>query len=266
MIADNLFAVIDGATDVLGHVHPVRGINSSAFLAGWLSAFFAQMPQDISLEEGLWHAVAGFRACLRDEWPDMLEIGTQGPSASVILVRVEDKGYSFAQLGDAVLLEKRAGKWKTMTTESTFHTQADKAMHEKMRALIQKGVVAPQEAVKHPEIVRLIKETRDSMNKYYAPFNASEACFPFIMSGTASFEDLEALALLSDGMNWPLEDGDGYEIAAEKIARYGNCAQYHKEMIERLDKDPGKEKYLRFKHADDASAVFLFAGKDTICS
>lgn len=257
-----IFSVIDGATDVIGGVHPVSGINAAAFLSQWLSGHIASFSTDLSLKESLNLAVLDFENLLRKEWPEKLALGAKGAGASVIVLRLENDSYSFVQLGDCVLLERRNARWRICSSVNKFHAQSDLDIQKVLSQKIAEGVES-KDALNTPEIVALIQQARENINIRYAHFNVEQECLSFAVSGEGNLNGVEALLLLSDGMAWPIKEdkyvGDlnPYILAAEKIYHYKSCARYYEDMIQKLDTDPLRQTFLRFKHADDASAVLL---------
>ena len=106
-----------------------------------------------------------------------------------------------------------------------------------------------------------VQKTRELYNIETGAFNGEPEVKNFTLSDKRSLEDVEALVLMCDGMAWPEGNKEtAYTIAAQQMIGTQGISGYYQKLKATFDTDPNMEKYLRFKHMDDATAIVLRFG------
>jgi hypothetical protein len=259
------FAVIDGATALSPGL--MEGLTPAAYCAEWLRAWLvAEADSGVaasrSARDSLVEANREFGHHLQNDWPAFADWqGKTGPAAAVILVRetATEAGVavvSWAGAGDSYLVRATAetNDWEVWPKDE----RVDNSLTA-LRALteaLKKGLL-PQDALRDPEILQLLREVRVNHNVTHPIFNGDLAFAELLHHGTLNPVDHPSLVLLSDGLAWPGSGGQaGYGVAAAEIWAKGLSA-YYSSLKAEFDADPGFTLYPRFKHMDDATALVL---------
>lgn len=255
----NLFAVIDGATALVDA--DMGGLNPSAYTSQFLAAFLMKNddPADPrSAKDLLIDANIAFRQHLKEDWPHILELGKLGPCCAVALIKIHNDGMiSHANLADCSILVLQNNQWHMVSKFWPCHAELDQQLADAIFAEIHKGA-SIAEAKKAPHIQEHLKKGRQLANIDYGFFNADEAVKDFIKYGTLQSKDAEAIIVMSDGLFWP--ESSSHEqaslTAAKKIYEQGVYG-YYQDFKALYDADPNFQRFPRFKHMDDATALFI---------
>lgn len=251
----DLFAVIDGATSVVPH--DMDGLNTSAYTAEFVRTLFEAMAgeEELTASDVLLETNSAFGEHLKEDWSEVAKEGKLGPSANLVLVKfAEDGTFTFAQVGDCILLIKRRGEWHQLTPDMRF--KMDERSYQKALAELPEGFDMTQ-FKDSPPMLKLNKEKRMLSNVKTGVFTGEPQMKKFIMEGEKGMDGVEAMALMCDGMAWP-HDGEKqmYITAAQKMEEMGVKA-YWQALKAEYDADPDFKSFLRLKHMDDATAVLV---------
>lgn len=260
--AHKLFAVIDGATDHQGL--KMEGKTSGAFLAEYLHrnlTHIAQEPDYAETEAAV--LLAGLNRAFGEklglDYPELAQKGLiYGPAAAVCLVKLhDDQTYSYAIASDCALVEfgLHGGVFVAPEHEKPHHIEQNRL--DLAQALMNEHNLSLEEAIKTPEYQKAYKKFRELINKEWPVVNGDPQLENLILHGRRDLEDVAALVLMSDGMFLPgSSEKQGAEMAARQMLEHGISA-YANGLKTLYDQDVPLEKFFRFKHMDDASALLI---------
>lgn len=176
----------------------------------------------------------------------------KGAFASCTLVQFHENNYTYAQLGDCILLEKRNGQWTQITIDKIKpYDEIDiNYIHQ---LLAPQGIGLKDKNSVAEAVDYMLEKRQEKLNKKYGVFNGAPEVAEFIDSGQRSLKGVEALCLVCDGFEHPVK---GFVKSAERIEEVGFKA-YFKEIKSLYDADPDFTKLPRFKHMDDSTGIFI---------
>ena len=246
------FAVIDGATSITGTM--INNLTDGAYIAQYMSDYLqGKANQSCEMHEAVLEANGAFGAHLQKDYPQIYALAKQGPAAGGCMMRLHDDGsYSYAQAGDCILLEKKKGQpWQQLTADSRW--EDDSKYEILMQAMFKQGASIAE--VRADKIIcKMIEEHRLKSNVTKPVLTGEQELADHICKGRRSLKDVEMLLLMSDGMAWPEgEKEQGFLAAAEKMQQ--GFSGYYQELKALYDADDQYQKYPRFKHIDDATAL-----------
>lgn len=255
VVGTDVFAVIDGATALVPT--DMDGINPSAYTAKFLAEFLYQQTQHQAetAYKLLVRANAELRENLRKHWPEVLELGKLGPCAMVSVVKLHGNKATIANAGDCAIAVLTEGNWHLKSNHYPRHAELDHNLHQRVFGLLDAGhTYAEAWEMVHDQLVM----GRNLANVEYGVFNAEPETVEFLKHQEIDLTNIEAIALMSDGLQWMEADTDteAYLEAAAQMHKKG-VRNYHGEMLALLDTDPTFKQYRRLKHADDATGIVI---------
>jgi len=170
------------------------------------------------------------------------------------VVKLHNDGtISVASAADCAVVFRKNNRWQTVTpTRRSLGTLGGK-LKAAVQKMVDEGV--PLDAVrKSAEIKALLREQRLQANVSFGTFNHEPEACEFFFGQRFSAEGVEAIALFTDGMEWPsaANHAEACQTAAQKMSKSG-VANYHAALEKHLRADVTP----RFKHMDDASGIVL---------
>lgn len=266
VMAHTLFAVIDGATDHKGT--RIDGKTSGAFLADYLHRNLTHIAQDATYAETeavmlLAGVNRAFGEKLRQDHPNIVAEGLNfGPAAAVCLVKFhQDNSYSYAIASDCALVELgiHGEVFVAPEVEKPYHIEQNRL--DLAQNLMVEQNLTIEEAFQSPEYKAAYQKFRELLNQEWSVFNGDPALENLILHGRRSLDDVAALVLMTDGMFLPNNnkkygEKQGAEMAARQMLEHGISA-YANGLKTVYDEDPERQKFFRFKHMDDASALLI---------
>ena len=260
--AHNLYAVIDGATQRLGK--KIGEQTTGAYLAEFLHRNLTHIAQDPAYQ-GVEAALllAGinraFGEKMMQEHPEHMANGYHfGPIAAITLVRLHDDGtYSYAGAGDCALVElgPHGEVFQCPEAEKPHHIEQERI--DQLIALKYEHGIDYDDAWLREDVMEKYNASRRALNVDWPAINGDPKLEELMFHGRRSLDDVAALVLMSDGMFVPgAEEKEAAEMAARQIVQHGISA-YTTGLNKLYDEDPDRERFFRFKHQDDATAVLL---------
>ncbi|MFT7433754.1 MAG: serine/threonine protein phosphatase PrpC [Alphaproteobacteria bacterium] len=251
----NMIAVIDGATSTTGI--KINGLTDGAYIA----EYFVRRLNDFTDNESTAKDILSqinreFGQHLKNDHPTVHALGKNGPTASAVLVKfTNDNFYTFAQVGDCMLIEENDGQYSELTKDNR---------HDDDQMYIQKAWKMAKEQNKSILEIRQSQEIIQDIINHRLQSNVTTGCFngdpcmdTFITHGKRPIEKSLNLTLMSDGMAHPEFPVNQSYIQASKLMLINDIDDYYKTMKKIYDTDIDFKnlKYSRFKHIDDASAI-----------
>ena len=260
--AHNLFAVIDGATQRKGK--NIGDLTTGAYLAEFLHRNLTHIAQDPTYHDveaaillaGINRA---FGEKMQKEYPELIEKGFAfGPAAAIAVVRLhEDGSYSYAHAGDCAILEFgiHGEVFQCPPEAKPYHLEGARADH--LRQITQEQGITFDEAWELKEVQDKYDEYKHTLNVEWPVVTGDPRLENVMFVGRRPLENVGSLVLMTDGMFLPgADDLQGAEMAARQMLEHGISA-YAMGLQKVYDSDPTREKYMRFKHQDDASALLM---------
>lgn len=262
VVTHNLFAVIDGATDRKGHL--LNGLTSGAFLAEYLQRHLTHIAQDPAYADteaslllaGLNRA---FGEMMAKEYPEAIADGIEfGPAAAVALVKLHQDGtYSYAIVSDCAFIEMgtHGEVFICPEAEKPYHIERERMDH--IQQLMHAQDISLDEAWQLDEAKQRYNAFRKLLNVDWPVFNGDTRLEGLMLHGRRPLENVAALVMMSDGMLLPgATELEGAEMAARQMLAHGISA-YANGLKKLYDDDHTREKFFRFKHQDDATALLM---------
>jgi hypothetical protein len=256
----HVFAVIDGATSVIDF--DMGGLNPSAYTSQYLYDFLSAHDNDsddaVTTKDLLQSANESFQTHLREKWPQVLEFGKLGPSASVALIKIhKDNKISYSNIADCSIATLRNNQWSVMSTHSKRHAELDKQLADAIFDEIKKGL-SVKDARQSEPIKKLRNHNRSLSNIEYGVFNGEEQMNHFLTGEMIDASSIQAVALLSDGLLWP-EESEHHKACIKAVTLMENKGvySYFQELKALYDSDPNFKSFRRLKHMDDSSGVLI---------
>ena len=264
--AHKTFAVIDGATDRLGT--DIGGLTSGAYTADYIHktlTSLAQLPDysDTNADLLLAGINRAFGEHLKKEHPDVVAHGFEfGPTAVAAFLKFhEDNTYSYGVVGDCFLVvlytdgnaDIVPSEEKPADIEKNRLTHFMKLFHENA----SKNKKPFDNFMENEEAKAMYMAFRQNLNKNFPVINGDPGMETLMHSGRQNLENVAGFALMTDGMIMPgLSEPEGAHMAAKKIREHGISA-YGKSLHAMYNEDAQRNKYPRFKHRDDMTALYL---------
>jgi hypothetical protein len=262
VMAHNLFAVIDGATQRQGK--NIGAQSTGAFLAEFLHRNLTHIAQDAAYKDveasillaGLNRA---FGEKIAKEAPEMIEKGFSfGPAAAISLIRLhDDASYSFANAGDCTLVEfgTHGEIFQCPNMEKPAHLEQDRL--EQLATLKKERGIDFDEAWELEEVQAKYDAYKEAINVEWPVITGDPRLENVMLRGRRPLENVASLVLMSDGMFLPgANEVQGAEMAARQMLEHG-ITPYTMSLQKLYDADQEREKFPRFKHQDDASALLI---------
>lgn len=262
VVAHNLYAVIDGATQRKGK--NIGDLTTGAYLAEYLHRSLTHIAQDSQYQDTeaallLAGVNRAFGEKMQQEQPELIEQGFAfGPAAAIALIKMHDDGtYSYAHAGDCAIVEfgTHGDVFQCPPEAKPYHLEGARADH--LRQVTKEKGITYDEAWELREVQDKYDEYKRAINVEWPIVTGDPRLENVMFVGRRSLDDVSALVLMTDGMFLPgADDLQGAEMAARQMLEHGVSA-YGMSLKNIYDDDPAREKYMRFKHQDDASAMLL---------
>ena len=262
VIAHTLFAVIDGATDRSGT--RIEQKTSGAFLADYLHRHLTHIAQEAIYAEteavmllcGLNRA---FGEKLAEDHPNIAALGFyEGPAAAACLIKLHsDNSYSYAIASDCALVEigHHGEVFVAPEVEKPYHIEKNRL--DLALRLMKEQNISFEKALQTPEYQEAYRNFRKLLNHEWSVVNGDPSLENIVLHGRRPLEGVAALVLMTDGMFLPgSPEKKGAEMAARQMLEHGISA-YANGLKTVYDADQTREKFRRFKHMDDATALLL---------
>ena len=256
--SQQIYGVFDGATSA-SHVE-INGLTDGAYIA----AFFKEQIEqgdftNQTAAEILAQTNQAFGEHLASQHPKVHQLGKNGPSGSVVLVKLQGDGIAtYAQVGDCMLIEQTTqNHWHEWTVDSRYD---DDLKYLKIaEQLAQKRGCGILDVRQEPEVMAAIKAHRAMSNVQKGVATGELAMNDFIHQGRIDLQNTQSLIMMSDGMADPDYDLKNTYIEAAKYMKMHSIEGYYNNLRDRFEQDIDwhKLKYIRGKHIDDASAMIL---------
>ena len=254
--AGQTLAVVDGATAVVKD--EIQGMNTAAYTAHYVHDHLtrlALLPEHKDAEAHL--LLAGlnraFGQHIEAEYPQIAALGTDGPCASAVVVRLHEDSYSFGVIGDCCVAELGLdGNWFVAPWE--LHDEEEQRLQRAKEMLTSKNL--PLNTMRNdPDVLADIRAARKRLNVDRGVFNGDPAMENFLLYGRRPLAGVKELLLFSDGMGLPgVDKVTGAKHAAMQMTENG-CSAYWRGLKAVYDGDPEFTRFLRYKHMDDATAI-----------
>ncbi len=252
---ENLFAVIDGATSTTGTL--IEKLTDGAYIAEFFKKSLNNyVNSQLDAHDIMVEINKKFGEHLKTQHPEIHALEKNGPTASGVIVKIHsDNTYSFAQVGDCMLVESQTGKLNELTIDSRYVDDHD-YLHIAQKISKQKGL-GILEVREYPEVINAIVAHRLKSNVEKGVLNGDLAMDNFICHDRRPLKNVSELILMSDGMAHPEYELKDTYIEAAKHMLEKSIYHYYKTLKAILDADCDWKnlKYLRGKHIDDCTAV-----------
>ena len=168
-------------------------------------------------------------------------------STSAAVVRLHPGEVEWFQTGDAQIL--------LLYGDGSHKILADRPDHDYDTLVMLKN--ARDKSLSNPVLKRQVQNVRAGMNKRYGVLNGDPGALDFAKYGRESLAGVEALLIFTDGLSLPCPDPAPRKDFTALAGDYRQLGLkgLHKKIRAIEKRDPGREKFPRFKCHDDIAAI-----------
>ena len=184
-----------------------------------------------------------------------ISAGVNRFSTAVSAVKILPDSFEWLNIGDSMIIQINInGSFQLV---SPYHNH-DVAVLSLTKDLVQQGVLI-SEIFDNPEFKAASVILQNNRNVDYGVLDGSENATDFISTGNIPLTGVKSILLLTDGCYIPQETPSDEESLLELVNLYQNGGlQSIYDYVKNIqDNDPNCEKYIRYKKADDFSAVAI---------
>lgn len=254
----HVFSVIDGATSLVQA--DMDGLNPSAYTSRFLAEFLTHHDRgdDTTANDLLVEANKTFRAHLKVNWPQIVELGKMGPTAAVAVVKIHNaETMTISNISDCAIVVLKDGMWQLVSQHYDRHAEVDAELGQAIFEEMASGKTYA-EARACERVDTMVKRHRCLGNVEFGVFNADEEVPAFLRHATLDLQGVAAVALLSDGLQWAEAETDAEAclFAAQQMHELG-VRGYYQKLKALYDADPYFKAHRRLKHMDDSTGLVI---------